>query len=97
MTPRGFTVTVNRYAAIIKWVSIVLIVVSILLIFRQLPIGPAIQRMENRIGDLGIWEPVVFGLLYVVAVVLLALETGSNSKLKWLPYDWVLNTKENAR
>jgi len=71
MTPRGFTVTVNRYAAIIKWVSIVLIVVSILLIFRQLPIGPAVQRMENWIGDLGIWGPVAFGLLYVVAVVLL--------------------------
>ena len=35
-----------------------------------MPIGPAV-RMENWIGDLGIWGPVAFGLLYVVAVVLL--------------------------
>ncbi|MBI1903709.1 MAG: VTT domain-containing protein [Planctomycetia bacterium] len=70
-TPLGFNVTVNRYAVIIKWVSIALIAVSVLLIVRQLPIGPAVQAMEDWIRDLGIWGPVVFGLLYVVAVVLL--------------------------
>lgn len=61
----------NRYAPLIKWVSITLLVVSILLILRQLPIGSAIQAAQHWIGDLGIWAPVVFGLLYVVAVVLL--------------------------
>lgn len=71
MTPRGFKAAVNRNAAIIKWVSIALIVVSILLILRLLPIGPAINALQDWIGGLGIWGPVVFGLLYVVAVVLL--------------------------
>lgn len=71
VTRRGFTVTVNRNAAIIKWISITLIVASILLIFRQLPFGSAVQAMEDWIGDLGIWGPVVFALLYVIAVVLL--------------------------
>jgi uncharacterized membrane protein YdjX (TVP38/TMEM64 family) len=71
MTPRGFKVTVNRYAAIIKWVSLTLIVMSMLLIVRQLPIGTVIQALQDWIGGLGVWGSVVFGLLYVVAVVLL--------------------------
>jgi uncharacterized membrane protein YdjX (TVP38/TMEM64 family) len=69
-TPRVFKVTVNRHAAIINGVSITLIVLSVMLIFRQLPVGSAIQALQDRIGDLGIWGPVVFGLLYVASVLL---------------------------
>jgi len=68
---QGLTATVNHYGPIIKWVFIALIVVSVLLILRQLPIGPAMQALEDWIGNLGFWGPVVFGLLYVAAVVLL--------------------------
>lgn len=68
---QGLTAAVNRHAPIIKWVSTALIVVSLLLIVRQLPIGPAVQALEVWIGELGVWAPVVFGLLYVLAVVLL--------------------------
>ncbi len=75
--PQGLTATVNRYAIIIRWVSIALIAVSILLIVRQLPVGPAVQAIEDWIRDLGIWGPVVFGLLYVVAVVLLVPASAS--------------------
>jgi uncharacterized membrane protein YdjX (TVP38/TMEM64 family) len=65
------TALVNRFASLIKWVSISLIVVSIFLIVRQVPVGPALDALECWIKGLGFWGPVVFGLIYVVAVVLL--------------------------
>ncbi len=62
---------VGRYAPAIKWVSIALIAISLLLILRHLPIGAGIEAMQGWIEGLGLWGPVVYGLLYVVAVVLL--------------------------
>jgi uncharacterized membrane protein YdjX (TVP38/TMEM64 family) len=62
---------VNRYAPLIKWVSVALILVSVVLIFRQLPVGQVLESLEDLIKDLGVWGPVVYGLVYVVAVVLL--------------------------
>jgi uncharacterized membrane protein YdjX (TVP38/TMEM64 family) len=62
---------VNRYATAIKWLSVVLILVSVLLIFRHLPAGQVVQALQGWIDRLGLWGPVLFGLLYVVAVVLL--------------------------
>lgn len=55
----------------VRWVSITLIVVSVLLIFRRLPVESAVRAMQGWIEDLGVWGPVVFGLIYVAAVVLL--------------------------
>lgn len=74
-TFEGLTATVNRYGPTIRWASIGLIAVSVLLIFRQLPVGPAVQTLEDWIGSLGIWGPLVFGLIYLAAVV--ALMPGS--------------------
>jgi uncharacterized membrane protein YdjX (TVP38/TMEM64 family) len=61
----------SRYATLIKGCSIALIVGSILLSLRRLPVGPLIEALEQWIAGLGFWGPVVFGLLYVVAVLLL--------------------------
>jgi uncharacterized membrane protein YdjX (TVP38/TMEM64 family) len=61
----------NRYAAAVKWVSVVLIAVSVLLVLRRLPLAPFLEALQGWVRGLGLWGPVVFGLLYVVAVVLL--------------------------
>jgi uncharacterized membrane protein YdjX (TVP38/TMEM64 family) len=71
-TSQGLTVTVNRNAALIKWASVAVIVLSVMLIFRKLPVGPAIEALQGWIGRRGFWGPVVFGLIYIVAVVALA-------------------------
>jgi uncharacterized membrane protein YdjX (TVP38/TMEM64 family) len=52
-----------------------LIVLSIVLIFRHLPVGPAVQAMAAWIEELGYLGPLAFGLIYVAAVV--ALMPGS--------------------
>jgi uncharacterized membrane protein YdjX (TVP38/TMEM64 family) len=69
---RRLTATANRNAALIKWISVAAIVLSVMLIFRKLPVGPAIEALLGWIGRLGLWGPVVFGLIYIVAVVALA-------------------------
>jgi uncharacterized membrane protein YdjX (TVP38/TMEM64 family) len=71
----GLTETVNRFAPAIQWVSVGLIVLSIVLIFRQLPVGQAVQALAEWIEGLGFWGPLAFGLIYIAAVV--ALMPGS--------------------
>ncbi|MCI0458159.1 MAG: VTT domain-containing protein [Gemmataceae bacterium] len=70
-TGKGLTATVNRFATAIKWTSVGLIALSLLLVWRQLPVGPAVQMLEDWIESLGMWGPLVFGLIYVAAVVAL--------------------------
>jgi uncharacterized membrane protein YdjX (TVP38/TMEM64 family) len=62
---------IKRYASFIQWVSIALIVGSLLLIFRQLPLNDLLRQLESWIKGLGVWGPIVFGLVYILAVVLL--------------------------
>jgi len=69
--PRGVAAAVSRYATLIKECSLALIVGSILLSLRRVPVGPLIEAVEQWIAGLGFWGPVVFGLLYIVAVLLL--------------------------
>jgi uncharacterized membrane protein YdjX (TVP38/TMEM64 family) len=68
---QGLTGAISRHAVLIKWASLALIVLSVLLIGRQLPVTNGVQALEGWIDSLGVWGPVVFGLLYTVAVVLL--------------------------
>lgn len=65
----GLAATANRYATAAKWVSAALIAVSVLLIVRRLPLGPAVQALEEWIASLGFWGVAVFVVLYVIAVV----------------------------
>jgi uncharacterized membrane protein YdjX (TVP38/TMEM64 family) len=64
------TVRLRRIVTGTRWLSILLILASLLLIVRALPIGQAMEAMKGWIGGLGIWGPVVLVLLYVVATVL---------------------------
>jgi uncharacterized membrane protein YdjX (TVP38/TMEM64 family) len=67
---------VKQLARAARWLLIaILIVLAIAVIFRQLPVGPAVQQVEAWSKTLGMWSPVLFGLLYVAAV--LALLPGS--------------------
>jgi len=60
----------KRMVTVARWLSILLILASLLLIVRALPIGQAMEAMKGWIGGLGIWGPVVLALVYVVATVL---------------------------
>jgi uncharacterized membrane protein YdjX (TVP38/TMEM64 family) len=67
----GLTAAVNRYAPAVNWVSVALIAASVLLVLRHLPLASLIEALKGWVRGLGLWGPVVFGLIYVVAVVLL--------------------------
>lgn len=56
---------------LVKTVSILLIVLAIFVIMSALPLKPALDAMEGWITSLGIWGPVLFGLIYIVATVFL--------------------------
>lgn len=64
------TVHLKRILAVVRWLSILLILAALLTIVRLLPIGQAIEGMKGWVAGLGIWGPVVLVLLYVVATVL---------------------------
>jgi uncharacterized membrane protein YdjX (TVP38/TMEM64 family) len=68
---RGVRDAVNRYATGIKAVSVALIVGSMFVALGRLPLGPMFESLETWIASLGLVGPIVFGLLYVVAVLLL--------------------------
>jgi uncharacterized membrane protein YdjX (TVP38/TMEM64 family) len=65
------TATANRYAALVRWASVAAIALSLLLILRSLPVEKLVQQSEAWIESQGPRGPVLFGILYVVAVVLL--------------------------
>ena len=60
----------KRIVTFVRWLSILLILAALLVLVRSLPIGQAMEAMKGWIAGLGIWGPVVFVLLYVVATVL---------------------------
>lgn len=62
---------VSKAATIAKWISVVVIVACVFLIARQLPVDEGIKLMRGWIDDLGVLGPIVFGVLYVVAALLL--------------------------
>lgn len=60
-----------RQAVAVKLVSVVTIALSLVLVARGLPIGEMIESLSGWVRGLGVWGPVVYGLIYVVAVVAL--------------------------
>src|SRR5690349_3002880 len=69
--PHGLVAWARRLAAAIQVVSVAAIALSLFLIARQLPIGEMIEGLSSWVQGLGVWGPVVYGLVYVVAVVVL--------------------------
>ncbi len=62
----------NQWAKAVRWVLVlILIALSIAAISHQLPARSAVQELIDWIEGIGIWGPLIFGLLYVAAVVAL--------------------------
>lgn len=55
----------------LKWLCWGIIVAGIVLIARVLPVETGSRWLTDWIGRLGIWAPIVFGLIYVAAALLL--------------------------
>ena len=69
--PIGLTARVNEHATTIKWCSTGLIVTALLWTMRSLPVDLAVQAVNAWVESLGVWGPLVFGLVYILATVLL--------------------------
>jgi uncharacterized membrane protein YdjX (TVP38/TMEM64 family) len=70
-SPRRITIAANRNAPLIKGCSIVLIIISLALMLRRLPVAPALSWLQDWIASRGFWGPLVFSLLYVAVSLLL--------------------------
>lgn len=66
----GFRAFLARHAAMIRWVSVALILVAVLLLMRTLPTQGVLESAQGWVDSLGMWGPLVFGVTYVVAVLL---------------------------
>jgi len=62
----------TRYLNWLKYGSLALILLSLLVLFKQLPTDLLIDRLKGWIESLGWLGPVVFALIYIVAVVIMA-------------------------
>jgi len=65
------TATLQRSAPVILWISLGVIVIALVLIGRSLPVARIIALLKAQMDGSGVWGPVVFGLFYVVATLLL--------------------------
>lgn len=54
-----------------KWISIGVIVVSLLVSMRALPLDRLSEWLQSTVRQWGVWGPVVFGAIYAIAVVFL--------------------------
>jgi len=61
---------IDHYAGAIKWISIGLIVLALAVAAQALPVRQVVEASGVWINQLGLWGPLVYGLLYIVAVVL---------------------------
>lgn len=62
----------NRYANLIRIGSVVVIVAALMLLARALPLEAGVEWLKSWVEEMGVWGPVVFGLIYVVAVILMS-------------------------
>lgn len=60
-----------RHAAQIRWISAALILIAVVLLIRILPVGRVLEPVQGWVDSLGPWGPLVLGIIYVVAVLLL--------------------------
>ncbi len=69
-TQRHFRTGPNRLNLVIRWVSILCILASLLTLVRSLPFDQAMSAAKGWISGLEFWGPIVLALLYIVATVL---------------------------
>ncbi|MEE8143428.1 MAG: DUF547 domain-containing protein [Planctomycetota bacterium] len=81
----------NRYAGRIQLISVILIVAGILALVKALPLGEGISQLQGWVQGLGVWGPVVWGLLYILFALafipgsLLTMAAGALFGLVWGP------------
>jgi len=63
-------VPAGRGLNVIRWVSILLIIASLITVARSLPIDRGMEALNGWVSGLGFWGPVVLAAVYVVATVL---------------------------
>ncbi len=61
----------NRYAPAAKWLSAALFIVALMLLIRTLPLDRGVEALKTWVRGIGVWGPIVFGLIYVAATVAL--------------------------
>lgn len=59
----------NRKSRWIRFVCIGIVVICFLALMRLLPIGAMVEALQGFIDDLGVWGPVLFILIYVIATI----------------------------
>lgn len=60
----------GKWPTVLRWGSVILIVLSLLIITRWLPIDRAMEALRDWVAGLGVWGPVVLAAVYVVATIL---------------------------
>ncbi|MEP1648272.1 MAG: TVP38/TMEM64 family protein, partial [Rhodopirellula bahusiensis] len=63
-------ISIAKLNQFIRWGSVAAILIAVLVIFRTLPINLVTSAMNEWIGGLGWWGPIVLVLLYIVATIL---------------------------
>jgi len=61
----------QRSAMMLRWISIAVIVLCVIVVSRLLPVGQWVHALRAWIDDLGMWGAVAYVVIYIVAVVLL--------------------------
>jgi uncharacterized membrane protein YdjX (TVP38/TMEM64 family) len=56
---------------VLKCAVLIGLIIGLLVVARRVPLSPLIAAIEGFVRGLGIWGPLVFGLIYVAAVVAL--------------------------
>ncbi len=63
--------TVPNAAKVVNWAAPLLMIVCLIVMVRLLPVGTAINLFHNRVAGWGAAGMVAFGLIYIIATVLL--------------------------
>ena len=62
--------SIRQYSNIIRGVSLLLILGALVLFSRALPVDSGIQALQSWVSGLGIWGPLIFGVIYAIAATL---------------------------
>jgi uncharacterized membrane protein YdjX (TVP38/TMEM64 family) len=62
---------IASHASAIQWASLAIVAVCVVIVNRHLPLLRVVAAFESGIALLGLWGPLLYGLCYALAVVLL--------------------------
>jgi uncharacterized membrane protein YdjX (TVP38/TMEM64 family) len=59
----------SHHAATLRWIAWAVIIASLLVIIRVVPLSDGVAAVRSWVAGLGVWGPLAFGLIYILAVV----------------------------